>query len=245
MRFVLGLVLGLGCVSEQDADREVRVATKVAADAIAAGLILTETFGYIDPRGSRHGPSTSCPSRELIGSDLIYVMLLDYESSGCEAESGWVPWLLGGHYWVDVEQGSVGWTRLEDAIVDGLAVTGTPSGSWRVSDTGWRLDVSGPVAWEGADLEMDLSITFDGRDSSMTMSGDVEARQGTLTLDEVTIYRSDVQTLCPSPREGMFSWSGDLALDLSVEGTHLQGEIGGHSVQSDLCRQGALFSPGG
>jgi hypothetical protein len=245
MRFVVLLAFGLGCVSKDDAEREIRVAAGVVVEAITAGLIMTETFGYIDPRGARHGPSTSCPSRELTGSDIIYVMLLDYEASGCEAESGWVPWLMGGHYWVDVDQGSVGWTRLEDVAVGGLSVTGAPSGSWGVSDTGWGLDVSGPIAWEDTELELDLSITFDGRDPSMTMSGSVEARQGTLTLDGVTMHRADVQTLCPSPRAGTFSWSGDLELDLSVQGTHLQGEVGGHSVRSDLCRQGPLFSSGG
>jgi len=245
MRFLVGMVFSLGCVSEEDASREARAATSVAADAITAGLILTETFGYIDPRGSRHGPSTLCPSRELTGSDIIYVMLLDYEASGCEVESGWMPWLMGGHYWVDVDQGSVGWTRLEEAVVEGLSVTGAPSGSWGVSDTGWRLDVAGPIAWEEAELDLDLSIIFDGRDPSITMSGSVEARQGTLTLDGVTMHRADVQTRCPTPRSGVFNWSGDLGLDLSVQGTHLRGEVGGHSVRSDLCGQGPLFSSGG
>ena len=242
MRGWLIALLSVACVSEDEARREGRRAASAVTNAVAAGLILTETYGYIDPRGARHGPSKSCPSVELIGSEAIYVMLLDYEEEGCVAESGWVPWRVGGHYWVDVDQRAVAWTRLEEASMGGVALTGTPAGSWSLTDTGWELEVIGPVGWSESDRMLEIRIVFDGRDPSMTMSGTVETDDGVLEMTGVSLHRTDVTFPCPVPRSGEFVWSGDLELELSLKGARLEGDVGRHTVRSQLCGQGSEFA---
>ena len=242
MRWLLLTLLTGACVSEEDARREGRRAASAASDAIAAGLILTETFGYIDPRGTRHGPSKSCPSVELIGSESIYVMLLDYEEEGCAAESEWVPWLVGGHYWVDVDQEAVAWTRLEEASMGGVVLTGAPAGSLSITDIGRELEVSGTLGWSGSERTLDMNLLFDGRDPSMTMSGTVETRDGILEMTDVGLHRADVTFPCPVPRAGAFAWSGDLDLELELKGSRLRGEAGTHNLNAELCGQGSVFA---
>ena len=117
----------------------------------------------------------------------------------------------------------------------GVGVTGAPAGSLSITDTGWELEVSGPMAWSGVERVLDMTIVFDGRDPSMTMSGTIETGEGVLEMRGVSLHRSDATFPCPAPRAGTFVWSGELDLELGLKGSRLRGDAGAHTISAELC----------
>jgi len=237
--WLLGAFCATGCggSGEQDIAARQEAAAAAAASALSLTLVATELVSHTvdEPTTTattlRHDGTCGCPCSDRVGTDDSFVQELDYEQPSCVPITGLLPGRIGGHVWLNYDDGTVEANRSEAWVGDEgepivLAIEGTFSGQrplWDAELTGELSVGEQAVGFEGTSIAAGTSLQLDGGLTSGELSG---------TFDRLVLSHQPAFDPCPLAVDGTVRF-GDVAV--RWEGEQILVDIGGDEASFAAC----------
>lgn len=203
------------CVSETavvaDMERAMRESNHGLVGALLAAEVLQAMVDPVDIQLRHSTENCGCPCISSLGNTPPFFVTLDYRTTGCLPDSGFIPTALSGHVYGNWDGTTLSSTTFGDlllALDEDYAVSGKVEGPVSGSAGNLELFPVGTVSAGGYDIDVDLHITTDN--TSITMNGITATRSPDLPEDEVcevvftdlVLFKEDIGAPCPRPAEG-------------------------------------------